>query len=146
MCACAELDARVARQHDELETARSTIATHTTRNQHLKARVDDLAQALHLMTDKTAATEQTCAAAQALAASVTASLDARTDELQCTSQALGAAQDTQHALETDLAHVREENTDIMKVSCMTSLENSFCLDCDDVDFDDDGGAGLGPQE
>jgi hypothetical protein len=29
---------------------------------------------------------------------------------------------------------------------MTSLENSFCLDCDDVDFDDDGGAGLGPQE
>jgi|TARA_B100001142_G_scaffold203448_2_gene201879 hypothetical protein len=46
----------------------------------------------------------------------------------------------------DLAHVREENADIMKVSCMTSLENSFCLDCDDVDFDDDGGAGLGPQE
>ena len=34
----------------------------------------------------------------------------------------------------DLAWVKEENADIMKVACMSNLESSVSLDCD-IDFD-----------
>jgi hypothetical protein len=36
----------------------------------------------------------------------------------------------------DLAHVREENADIMKVACMSNLENAVKLDCDVVFSDE----------
>lgn len=48
----------------------------------------------------------------------------------------------------DLAWVKEENADIMKVACMSNLESSVSLDCD-IDFDDideDGNYGGIPQE
>lgn len=37
----------------------------------------------------------------------------------------------------DLSHVREENADIMKVSCLTNLENAAKLKCDVVFSDED---------
>ena len=48
----------------------------------------------------------------------------------------------------DLAWVKEENANIMKVACMSNLESSVSLDCD-IDFDDideDGNYGGIPQE
>ena len=40
-------------------------------------------------------------------------------------------------LVADLAHVREENADIMKVACMSNLENAVKMDCDVVFSDED---------
>lgn len=44
----------------------------------------------------------------------------------------------------DLSHCREENADIMKVSCMKNLENSFASDVPcEVDYGEGGGGGGG---